>query len=936
MNSPRYRGARPAWLFLICAALALAACGKDEATPATFDNNTSEPDAAMEDLGDPDPDMGGVEDVAVSDDVGTTPIPDFAFPPIPRDVDTQVVSPVRAGDELNVTCRLLDDEGVVVDPQTPPEFTVAVFPRDSFVESGGIFTAIRTGAATVRCAAPELGLVDQSPAELEILPGPPHTSIIDVSSHQVTAGDTVSATCRFLDEWGNDADPATDMLDPELSVTPSGGGIDVAGFDATITVADVYTMSCFVPGLTVEQQVAVEVVPGLPAQIVASAVPNQPVFALGQVVSTSWVVSDQYGNVIPNAPITTTVGPTNGTSGFGSGRYRFDEEGTFVITVVVDGPTEGNADVSTTVTVVINGDGPGINCDDPVDGSMVDMSPGALVAFEGSVADANGVDTLLINGSSVTVADDGSFSTLVPTQWGINFVEVVATDQFGEENSRTCSFLVSDYYASQSTYMDDAVALKLRQPSIDDVSRSGGITSLADLLHTVLNSQGLLDEVDSALSAANPLQPFTCESETCIFGLCVCWFGWGLQYDDGLTAGARSVAMDLVTGGVDANARIEDLGVRVYVPYVVAEIGGSTDGWVYTDFADIDLTLDIFLDTGNNVRASIRPGSVDVQMGSISTQFSGLDGAIVNGVVSLFNGFVRDLLADTLQGFIEDSFDEVIDGVVSSLDINTLGSTFNVPQLDGTGSVGVRFNLRFSRVSTTSSRLAVGVGTRFTPVSTANSSPTLGVARRHNTVWSEPSTTDDLAIGVYVGILNHVLHALWRGGLFDATIDGGTLGLPAGTTATITSSLPPVVDNLSDGTVKLGLGGLNVALVYPGLFDDPLFASLGAIASSSVTLQGDDLAFGGINIDELYFSTPNVSLDASTRAVLEGFLLQVLQSYIDSALNQSLPALPIPSFTLPQSISQYGLPAGAELGIIGSSLTTNPRQYVLEGSFGVR
>jgi hypothetical protein len=129
---------------------------------------------------------------------------------------------------------------------------------------------------------------------------------------------------------------------------------------------------------------------------------------------------------------------------------------------------------------------------------------------------------------------------------------------------------------------------------------------------------------------------------------------------------------------------------------------------------------------------------------------------------------------------------------------------------------------------------------------------------------------------------------------------------------------------------------MTVALVYPGIFDDPLYASLGAIASSSVALQGDSLAFGNISIDELYFSTPNVSLDASTRTVLENFLLQVLQSYVDTALNQSLPALPIPSFTIPSSLTQYGLPAGAELGITGSNLDTNPQQYVLEGAFGVR
>ena len=95
-----------------------------------------------------------------------------------------------------------------------------------------------------------------------------------------------------------------------------------------------------------------------------------------------------------------------------------------------------------------------------------------------------------------------------------------------------------------------------------------------------------------------------------------------------------------------------------------------------------------------------------------------------------------------MRDFITDSFDDVIDGVVSSLDINTLGSTLAIPALDGSGDIGTRFNLRFSRMDITNNRMAVGVGTRFTPVQTLNASPTLGVPLLHQTIWNEPATTD--------------------------------------------------------------------------------------------------------------------------------------------------------------------------------------------------
>lgn len=924
-------GPRTAARLLVAALLALlVGCGGDDtATP----EETSEPDTGM-DMAEPEVDAG--TDAGPTEPDVRTEFPDVGFPPVPTTVETEVVSPVRAGDILEVTCRLLSEEGDVVEPEPAPEFSIAVAPDGSFARTPDGMQALRVGTGTVRCSAPELGLVDQTPEPVEIIPGHAFRSVIEVDKTQMVAGETVNATCTFYDEYGNLVDAEDDGGMPELVVAPGGGGIEITDLSARITVADVYSLSCSVSGLTVAQSVPVEVVPDVPATLVVNAAPNQPVYGLGQVIRMNWIVTDQYGNEIPDAEVSFSVSPGAGSESFGNGRYRFDAEGTYTITATVEGPTQGGAPLEQPVTVVINGEGPGINCDDPLDGSMVDAVPGDSIAFTGSVSDANGVQSLLINGSGATVQADGTFTHDLTVDWGMNFVEIVATDEFGEENSRTCAFLASDYWSAQNDYMDDAVLLALRQPAIDDRNASD-LDSLNDMLDRVINSQGIIDEVDQALRDANPLQPYTCESETCVL-VCICWFGWGVDYDNDIRVGGpNTTSLDLITNGLRANARIEDFGVRVHVPYTVTGIGGSTDGWVDIDY--VDITLDLNLSLQNNTpHASIRPGSVNVDVGGISTSFSGLDGAIVNLVIGLFQGSVRGLIADTLQGFIEDSFDDVIDGVVSSLDINTLGSTFDVPTLDGTDTVPVRFNLRFSRLSSLSARIAMGIGTRFTPLLTRNGSPTLGVARQHQGVWYEPATNRPVMVGVYVGVLNHVLHALWRGGLFDVTLTGADLGgsLPADAEATISASLPPVVQNLDDGTVKIGLGGLSLALTYPGVFTDPLFVNLGAIASSTVTVQGDDLQFGNLAIDELVFSTTDVSLDATTRAVLEDFLREIVQSFVDTSLNQSLPALPIPTFQIPASLSQYNLPANAELGINNPSLDITVRQYLLKGTFGVR
>jgi hypothetical protein len=59
-----------------------------------------------------------------------------------------------------------------------------------------------------------------------------------------------------------------------------------------------------------------------------------------------------------------------------------------------------------------------------------------------------------------------------------------------------------------------------------------------------------------------------------------------------------------------------------------------------------------------------------------------------------------------------------------------------------------------------------------------------------------------------------------------------------------------------------------------------------------------------------------------------------VQSFINQSLNNSLPALPIPSFQLPASLTKYGVGPGA-LGLVSPSLGFDPSDFVLRGQLGV-
>src|SRR6185312_5629908 len=98
----------------------------------------------------------------------------------------------------------------------------------------------------------------------------------------------------------------------------------------------------------------------------------------------------------------------------------------------------------------------------------------------------------------------------------------------------------------------------------------------------------------------------------------------------------------------------------------------------------------------------------------------------------------------------------------------------------------------------------------------------------------------------HVGVFNQALHALWRAGMFNATLSAAQLGggLPAGAGAQISTALPPVAD-LSGSAVELSIGALQLSVTYPGLFGGvdadgkplpPLSVELGARATSTPAL----------------------------------------------------------------------------------------------------
>ena len=700
---------------------------------------------------------------------------------VPVAVHTEAPERVQAGDIVLVRCSIEDAGGE--DFEGLPA-VVRVVPDSSVTVDGEVIEAVRTGTLEIVCTYPDANLVDDTPALTVVDPGPAAWIDTTVDRSSLEAGTALTASCDVFDAFDNlvpDAAPGVRLL-PEVS------GTTVQGLRATPTLTGMYEASCTLPGAVANSR-QVEVLPTLPADLTIARVPDLPVYALGQTVSIEALVTDRFGNRVSDAAVDVVSQP-DGTS-FGAAAYRYFAEGDYTLTATVAPPIEGGGSLVATTDITVNGVGPEIQCDAPLDGSMITATPGSTVTMSGRVLDPQSVTSLTVDGQPVTVASDGSFATDLPIHFGHHFVDLVATDGFGEQSTRTCSFLAAPAWQPEDQLFADAISLSLFQGAIDDGDRTS-LNSFADLLAAVVDDPGLIDSLDQALLAANPLKN-SCDQS--LFGACI--FRSRIDYRSASVIGPNDSQLTLVDDGLDASITVRGVELDVDLSGTI-----TTGVLVRFDTVSIDIGFDLALD-GSGPSASVR--SSQVSLSGLDVQLSGVPGFIEDILVALFGGLISDLVEDLLRDQIESQFGALLTDLVSGLDVSALSAVVDVPRLDGTGTVPLSFGLGFSSLDTTPSRLRFGIATQLSaPAGIAT--PSLGVAQPPGPVLVDPSAPQSAAVAIHVGLFNQALHTLWRAGLFEADLEASEFG--GGLPARLSSSLPPVA-RLTDDGIDLGIGPLN-------------------------------------------------------------------------------------------------------------------------------
>jgi hypothetical protein len=615
-------------------------------------------------------------------------------------VETRVASAtLAAGSRVGARCSLVDDRGrPALDGQGNPlseatTFTIGYEAPEAFAtDDAGQEIAVRAGSATVRCAAPDLALADETPAELQIVPGPPARTVAHLDQPTAIAGEPDGVTCLVFDAFDNPIDGLT----PSLAVSPSGAGTTTTATAVTATLAGEYAVSCLVPGAASAEPADLLVIPALPETLTGVLDPARTLYAIFDQVTLIASAFDHFGNRVDDASFAYASSPV--VSSPAPARFELDQDGEYLLSASVTSPTQNDVPLSVSLPAIVDSNGPAIECmrlDTPsvaADAYMVQQAP-ATVSFPVHIGGVADVQSVTIAGSPASLdAGSGNYEAPVPIDFGMNFVDVVATDTNGVQNTTTCFVLAAPYFTPEADTMPGAIGFRLDPYAIGDPNPSG-LDSLNDLFSTVLRSDALRVLVDQALSDNNPINDGSCGVFACEPD--VNYNAHSLAWD------TPSTTLSLISGGLRATVYLPNVRLGVRACGTTCCIGGSD---ITVSTTSISATVDFSLRLQGGLIRTALAGTPQVNVGTVTLHGSGFCGFILNLVQSFFSDTVKNAVQGSLTDFINDNVAPLLDQMTSSLDISTLAQSFAVPRLDGTGDINLGFGVSFSSLEITTAR----------------------------------------------------------------------------------------------------------------------------------------------------------------------------------------------------------------------------------------
>lgn len=568
--------------------------------------------------------------------------------------------------------------------------------------------------------------------------------------------------------------------------------------------------------------------PAGPATLTATVRPARLWYHRDQTLTLLATVRDADGELVEAAEVDWTVDPPAAAelapAAMGTtADARLLAEGVVTFTGCVAGEAVCGA-----LTVRVDDGAPVLEVEAPAPGAELS---GSAIVVRGSVAD-RAMSRVFVNGRAAVVDDRGAFEASVEPAFGVNHVEVVASDGLTDATTRELDVLWAPSYRAATSAdgrpevaFADGLALSLGQGFADDgvpldleaepvVTRD--LADLVELVGASLDVTGLVPNplvdlppsLTLALDAVDPGTP-RAQIEVTDRGLA-------------LFLRLRDLRLD-VTGGLDVEGTSVDLEGAVTA------------------------TASLFADV--TVRQDGPDAEPEVALEELVVALETLEGAFADdeaqALFALADGLLRRTIEEQLRALLDDAAVEALPALLldalSALD-GALADRELAIETDVFAPVTLRLDGGLERLTPTAARdlrailgLTVGVDT---DPGFPGSPGAAGIAPDAAPI---PFHADGaVQLGVRLGLLNGLLHVLWNAGLVD--IDLGEV-LPDSVASLVSDGrlvgrLPPIVRpprGRESDTLVLELGQAELTLTVQG---EP--ATFGVQVRAGITLDLDD------------------------------------------------------------------------------------------------
>ena len=494
----------------------------------------------------------------------------------------------------------------------------------------------------------------------------------------------------------------------------------------------------------------------LPARIELTVDPGRAFYRPGQTVNVTAKVFDAYDQFMPEIWPVLEALPSGSTTSEASGKFVLTTEGVLTFRACIAG-TEHCEETS----LLVDAAAPVLEVAEPLPGAELGGDGATSIVVSGSVSDATYAG-VFVNGLRVQPDELGSFTLNVVPSWGVNHLQIVASDGLNEETRQELDVLWADAYHPYSiaddtlqprTALEDAVRLQLGRGVFDDGAPLASGTpletrDLADLVELVVQHVDLQSALPDPLIQAAPT----------------------------LTLRVTDVRTEAVSASID----LVDDGAELFVRLGAVHV--DTQGALSLEGSRVDLSGGIDLSVGALATLRIVKPSLDapveVTLESLSTAIESAEGrfqsAEANAVFRLAESTLRTALERELEkGFrstLANALPAVLGGALGALDTALRDRTITLD----TGvfpTMNLLVDGRIRELDTLHGRF-LGALMQATlgsdrPVTHPASRGTALIAPRPGSPLFE---SRPLELGVRMGLLNAILHTLWNSGLMEVDV----------------------------------------------------------------------------------------------------------------------------------------------------------------------